>query len=136
MLKHYRKMREKFDTISTDPEQKDNSTYFGKMSIIYTIILGLLVAASVYLILYGVAVLLITSLASHSLGRVLGMSMMVLGGIFIIISLTICLPRAINCTIKQLKLNRKPIGKISLALLVIVVVTIITLGILKILHAF
>ncbi len=134
MFKHYRKMREKFDTITADPEQKDNSTYFGKMSIIYTIILGLLVAASVFLILYGVAVLLIASIASNAPGRAIGMLAMVLGGIFIFISITICLPRSINCIVKQLKLNRKPIGMVALALLVIVLITIAVLIALRILN--
>lgn len=98
--------REAYENIKHNDEERKNSTYMGKLAIKHNIV-------------YFILMLIITGLAIGAYAFF--MKSGIWQGILMIIVAVVCVPYAIiyamlalNCDIKQMVLNKKPIGWVSL----------------------
>lgn len=117
----------KYDTIKKDPEKKKKSIYFA----VRTILTSLFSAIVVVLSIWGI-IACFNNLSSESLSS---MMLSIFMWIFIVILILVALTGFINgfiasalCVSYQLRLNKKPIGWVALAILIIAFVTAIVVS--------
>lgn len=106
------------DHITSDPERRRNSNYFGIRSIISSL-LGFIVAA---LCGWGFFAL---SGTGDGLGVILVIILMVILALMAILSFLQGIVQGFVCFIYQLRINKKPIGWVALAIWLVLLLTVI-----------
>lgn len=111
----YLDIKSTFNEIKSNPEAKQSSTLLGKKAIWYNVWFLVTAAACVALMYF-----CISSVSSGNIFAIIGI---IFGVLTIICSLSFLL-LALVCTICQLRLNKKPIGWVSLALLIVILASL------------
>ncbi|MBO4936885.1 MAG: hypothetical protein J6C90_01010 [Clostridia bacterium] len=105
-----------YNNAKKDENIRKTTTAFGKRALVYIITFAVLSLGGIALIWWGVD--------GFVNALIFNIFKIILGGYMVLYSL-ILLPLALNLVIKQMKLNKKPIGWISLVLLILSVVAVI-----------
>lgn len=106
-----------YNDIKANPEAKQTSTVLAKKSILYSIIGAVVFAISFALIFWGFSLVDSASVFFGIVLIILGISMIFYPLAFIILSL--------NLVIKQLLLNKKPLGFIALSIFLLMIALIV-----------
>ena len=110
-------IRVAYNDIKSNPEAKQTSTVLAKKSILYSIIGAVVFAISFALIFWGFS---LVDNASVLFGIVL-----IILGISMIFYPLICLILSLNLIIKQLLLNKKPLGFVALSIFLLMISLIV-----------
>ncbi|MFQ6772989.1 MAG: hypothetical protein ACLRFG_00760 [Clostridia bacterium] len=105
-----------YNNAKKDENIRKTTTAFGKRALVYIISFAVLSLGGIALIWWGVD--------GFVNAFIFNIFKIILGGYMVLYSLVL-LPLALNLVIKQMKLNKKPIGWISLVLLILSVVAVI-----------
>ena len=104
--------RDKYDEIKADEEVRKTSTLLGRRALFYDIILLIFVGGAAALAIWGI-----------TLESAWKIALFILAGIFVVAMIPYYI-LAFNFSIKQLCLNKRPIGWISLLLPIILTVAV------------
>ena len=107
-------IRVKYKEIKNNEEERPKSTYMGKSAIMYNIIFLILIACGVAILIAGIGLL-------GTIGIIFGIILAFAGAVFILFSFVYLL-LALNCAIKQLILNKRAIGWVSLTITLLIIV--------------
>ena len=110
-------IRVAYNDIKSNPEAKKTSTVLAKRSILYSIIGAVVFAISFALIFWGFSLVDSASVFFGIMLIILGISMIFYPLAFLILSL--------NLVIKQLLLNKKPLGFIALSIFLLMIALIV-----------
>ena len=106
-----------YNDIKANPESKQNSTVFAKKSILYSILGAIVFAMCFAFIFWGFSLLDSSSVFFGIILIILGLSVIFYPFVYLILSL--------NLVIKQLLLNKKPLGFVALSIFLLMLVIII-----------
>ncbi|MDE7296243.1 MAG: hypothetical protein K2N84_03155 [Clostridia bacterium] len=107
-------IRVKYKEIKNNEEERPKSTVMGKSAIMYNIIFLILIACGVAVLIAGIGLL-------GTIGILFGIILAFAGAVFILVSFVYLL-LALNCAIKQLILNKRAIGWVSLTITLLIIV--------------
>ena len=107
-------IRVKYNEIKNNEEERPKSTVMGKSAIMYNIIFLILIACGVAILLVGIGLL-------NTIGVIFGIILAFAGAVFTLLSFVYLL-LALNCAIKQLILNKRAIGWVSLTITLLIIV--------------
>jgi len=114
-------MRVRYDRIAQDADRKEKSSFFGVQSILCSLF-GM---AAVILCAFGIR----ACMQQDSALLILFIALLV---IVMLVALVQCTSRALVATIYQMKLNKKPIGWVSLVLWIIALVAMVAVSVLMV----
>ena len=120
-IMYFTNISARYNRIANDPERKDKSVYFGVRSIISSIIGAIIVV----LCAFGISALMDSD-------SIVSIVFIVILALCMISALFECSLRGLITMIYQLRLNKLPIGWVSLAVFIVSVVAMIALSILMI----
>lgn len=122
MIEKMLDIRLQYSEIRQDEAQRPTSTVMGRHAIKYLIVFAISVVCGVAILAFGIPLL-------DTIGILFGIFIIITGALLLIYSLSPLL-LALNCSIKQLKLNKRPIGWVTLTItLIILTAAIVTLAI-------
>ncbi len=114
VLNFWANLRFRYDTIAKDPERKEKSIYFGVRSIISSIFSAIVIALSVWGIFA-----CSNAMNADSLNAIVAWVFIVLLAVITFTALCNGFVSALISTVYQLRLNKKPIGWVALAILIV-----------------
>lgn len=107
-------IRLKYSEIKNNEVERKNSIAMGKTAIMYNIVFLISIACGIAILLFGISLL-------DSIGILFGIIITLMGAVFILYSFSFLL-LALNCAIKQLILNKRAIGWVSLTITLLIIV--------------
>lgn len=107
-------LKVRYETIAKDPERKEKSVYFGVRSIISSIFSAIVIALSIWGIFA-----CFNALNTDSFNMILAWIFIVLLAVIALTALFNGFVAALISTMYQLRLNKKPIGWVALAILIV-----------------